>query len=210
MLRQPLFLLSLASFVAQLSCLLSPCFFVLQLLSSPATPLPPLPRSAPPPPPLPPRLPLSDPLQTCLFGATIYLGAYCCSHQVIGAVARTSTWDMGGRKCVCVCLSVGACRAKGRQKKTEGSCKNNKKKRKRERRRGTEVMTHTGNMNIYACQDCDGCANVLFTQNAALRRGMLSGKRLGVLHNSPLLEMFLEEQNHSSKKANKHIFNNHH
>lgn len=135
MLRQPLFLLSLASFVAQLSCLLSPCFFVLQLLSSPATPLPPLPRSAPPPPPLPPRLPLSDPLQTCLFGATIYLGAYCCSHQVIGAVARTSTWDMGGRKCVCVCLSVGACRAKGRQKKTEGSCKNNKKKKKKERKK---------------------------------------------------------------------------
>lgn len=128
MLRQPLFLLSLASFVAQLSCLRSPCFFVLRLLSSPATALPPLPRSAPPPPPLPPRLPLSDPLQTCLFGATIYSGAYCCSHQVIGAVARTSTWDMGGRKCVCVCLSVGACRAKGRQRKQGAVAKTTKKK----------------------------------------------------------------------------------
>lgn len=122
MLRQPLFLLSLASFVAQLSCLLSPC-------------------SAPPPPPLPPRLPLSDPLQTCLFGATIYLGAYCCSHQVIGAVARTSTWDMGGRKSVCVCLSVGACRAKGRQRKQRAAAKTTKKKkeRKKERDRGNDT-----------------------------------------------------------------------
>lgn len=108
---------------------------------------------------------------------------------------------------VCVCLLVHA-EPKEDRRKQRAVAKTTKKKR--ERRRGTEVMTHTGNMNIYACQDCHGCANVLFTQNAALRRGMLSGKRLGVLHNSPLLEMFLEEQNHSSKKANKHIFNNHH
>lgn len=110
---------------------------------------------------------------------------------------------------VCVCLLVHA-EPKEDRRKQRAVAKTTKKKRKRERRRGTEVMTHTGNMNIYACQDCHGCVNVLFTQNAALRRGMLSGKRLGVLHNSPLLEMFLEEQNHSSKKANKYIFNNHH
>lgn len=56
-------------------------------------------------------LPLGDPSQTCLLGATTHLGPRCSGLQVIGDGVRTSTENMGQRARKYVCLSVGACRA---------------------------------------------------------------------------------------------------
>lgn len=81
-------------------------------------------------------LPLSDPLQTCLFGATTHLGPCCCSPAVIVARIRTST-----EKCiVCVCVSVYVCLSSDacREKEKEND-KNGKKRQKR-------VATHSNHM----------------------------------------------------------------
>lgn len=82
---------------------------------------------------------LSDPLQTCLFGATTHLGPCCRSPAVIEARIRTSTEKCKMCVSVCVLVCMFVCQVMHAERRRKKMSKKRKKLQKR-------VVTHSNRM----------------------------------------------------------------